>query len=125
MRLTAVAADAAPSKDGMMGTIRATIHPGVCGFVTEIIATSADDQHVRFTVTSPCENIQGLASRLSEVDAYAELGAGFDGELHQAVRASLKGCCSGCVVPAGFFKAMQVAAGLALPMDISIKMSCE
>lgn len=105
-----------------MGTIRATIHPGVCGFVAMIDATSDDEQHVRFAVTSPCENIQELASRLSEVDAYAELGAGFDGELHQAVRASLKGCCSGCVVPAGFFKAMQVAANVALPQDISIQL---
>jgi hypothetical protein len=94
----------------------------VCGFVTRITATSADDQNVRFTVDSRCENIQGLAARLSDVDAYAELGAGFDGELHRAVRASLKGCCSGCVVPAGFFKAMQVAANVALPQDISIEL---
>ncbi|MFW5857735.1 MAG: DUF6951 family protein, partial [Planctomycetota bacterium] len=29
-------------------------------------------------------------------------------------------CCPGCVVPAGVFKAMQVAAGLALPKDAAI-----
>ena len=106
-----------------MGTVCATIHPGVCGFVTRITATSDDEQLVRFDVDSPCENIQGLAARIMEVDAYAELGAGFNGELHQAVRASLKGCCSGCVVPAGFFKAMQVAANVALPHDISIDLA--
>ncbi len=106
-----------------MGTVCATIHAGVCGFVTQITATSEDEQNVQFAVVSPCENIQGLASRLPEVDAYAELGAGFDGELHRAVRASLKGCCSGCVVPAGFFKAMQVAANVALPQDISIQLA--
>lgn len=105
-----------------MGTVNATIHPGVCGFVTRLIAISDDDQMVRFNVDTPCENIQGLAARLTEVDAYAELGAGFQGELHQAVQASLKGCCSGCVVPAGFFKAMQVAANVALPQDISIQL---
>lgn len=60
-----------------MGTVCATIHPGVCGFVTRITATSDDEQLVRFDVDSPCENIQGLAARIMEVDAYAELGAGF------------------------------------------------
>ena len=100
-----------------MGIVCATVHAGICGFVTRITATSDDEQCVRFDVASPCENIQGLAARLTEVDAYAELGAGFDGELHQAARASLKGCCSGCVVPAGLFKAMQVAAKVALPSD--------
>jgi len=37
------------------------------------------------------------------------------------VRAVLKGCCSGCAVPCGIFKAMQVAAGLALPAPASIE----
>ncbi|MDH7569838.1 MAG: hypothetical protein QHJ73_09665 [Armatimonadota bacterium] len=75
---------------------------------------------MRFQIETPCENVQRLAAALPEVDAYAELGAGFDGQLHQAARASLRGCCSGCVVPAGLFKAMQVAAGVALPKDASL-----
>jgi hypothetical protein len=41
------------------------------------------------------------------------------------VRATLKGCCAGCAVPAGLFKAMQVAAGLALPKDINIRLTKE
>jgi len=32
----------------------------------------------------------------------------------------LTGCCAGCAAPAGIFKAMQVAAGLALAKDIQI-----
>ena len=102
-----------------MSTVKGTIHGGVCGFVTEVTATSEDNQHVKFTVTSPCEKIQGLAGRLPEVDAYAEIGAGFEGQVHQAVRASLQGCCSGCIVPVGVFKAMQIAAGLALPQAVT------
>ena len=104
-----------------MSQVTATIHAGVCGFVTEVQATSEDQQYVGFQVTTPCENIKGLAERLPDVDAYAELGAGFDGELHEAFRASLRGCCSGCVVPAGIFKAMQIAAGVALPGAVSIE----
>ena len=41
------------------------------------------------------------------------------------VRANLHGCCAGCAVPVGLFKAMQVAAGLALPKDIEIALSLE
>jgi hypothetical protein len=104
-----------------MGKVTAKINAGVCGFVTEVQATSEDQQHVSFQVTTPCENLKTLAEALPEADAYAELGAGFDGELHQAFRASLRGCCSGCVVPAGIFKAMQIAAGVALPGAISIE----
>ena len=108
-----------------MSVTHATVHAGVCGFVTEIDALSDDEQHVRFDVSSPCENIQGLARRLPTVDAYAEIGAGFDGAVHEAVRASLKGCCSGCIVPAGLFKAMQTAAGLALPAFASLEIRKE
>jgi hypothetical protein len=39
-----------------------------------------------------------------------------------AVRASLSGCCAGCAVPVGIFKAMQAAAGVALPRDVTITM---
>ncbi len=99
-----------------------TIHAGVCGFVTEARADSPDQQHVELTVTSPCEKIQGLARALpSSLDAYAEIGAGFEGQFHGAVRGALSGCCSGCAVPVGLFKAMQIAAGLALPAAVSMQ----
>lgn len=101
-----------------MATIRATIHAGICGFVTEITAAGDDEQSVTFAITSPCANIQGLATALpAQLDAYEEIGAGFDGELWTAIRRSLHGCCSGCVVPSALFKAMQVAGGVALPCD--------
>ncbi len=103
-----------------MSRATAIIHAGVCGFVTEVCATADDDVRVTFQVTSPCENIQRLAGHLSAVDAYVEVGAGYDGQIHQAARASLRGCCSGCVVPSGIFKAMQIAAGVALPRDAGL-----
>ncbi len=103
-----------------MSAVLATVHAGVCGFVTRVAATSEDEQFVRFEIETPCENVQRLAASLPEVDAYAEVGAGFDGQIHQAARAALRGCCSGCVVPAGLFKAMQVAAGVALAKDASL-----
>jgi len=99
---------------------KAIIRTGVCGFTTTVTATSDEMQNVTFEIESDCENIKRLAAGFPVVDGYNEIGAGFDGAIHQAVRGALKGCCSGCVVPCGIFKSMQVAAGLALPTPASI-----
>ena len=40
-------------------------------------------------------------------------------------RESLKGCCAACAVPVGAFKAMQVAAGVALPEDVTLQITAE
>jgi len=100
---------------------KATINAGVCGFTTVVEAESDDMQNVTFAIESDCENLKRLAEGFPQVDGYSEIGAGFDGVIHQAVRKTLQGCCSGCVVPCGIFKAMQVAAGLALPAPASIE----
>lgn len=106
-----------------MSTATATINAGVCGFVTEVAATSDDGQTVSLNVTSNCEKIQALGEALpSAVDAYAEIGAGFDGQVLSTVRTVLGGCCAGCIVPAGMFKTMQVAARLALPAAAGIEL---
>jgi len=98
------------------------VHPGVCGFTARIEAASEDQRNVSFHIESECETIRALAARLPlPVDGYEEIRDGFAGTVHQAVRETLKGCCSGCVVPSGLFKAMQVAAGLALPADAGIR----
>jgi len=99
------------------------IHAGVCGFVTEATADSPDRQHVEITVLSPCPKMQELAAHLPVLDAYTEIGAGFEGQFWQAVRKSVGGCCSGCAVPVGLWKAMQVAAGLALPAAVDIQLT--
>ena len=99
---------------------KATIGAGVCGFTTTSVAESDDMQNVTFEIETDCENVRKLADRLPIVDAYQEIGAGFDGVLYKMVRENMIGCCSGCIVPCGIFKAMQVAAGLALPAPASI-----
>jgi len=104
------------------------IEAGVCGFRTTACMTSEDNQNVTFDVQSTCEKIQRLGALLHEkspVDAYAEISPEAESVVMGAVRSTLKGCCAGCAVPAGLFKAMQVAAGLALPRDISIILSKE
>ena len=104
------------------------IDAGVCGFKTLAKVSSEDSQQVAFEVTSDCENIRRLAAALKNrepIDAYQEISPAAQSVLMLAVRSTLTGCCAGCAVPAGLFKAMQVAAGLALPKDISIRLTKE
>jgi hypothetical protein len=101
--------------------IRTTINAGVCGFRTIILARSDDMQNVTLSIESDCEKIRGVAQLLTEpIDAYQEIGAGFDGEVYKVVLAQLRGCCSGCVVPCGIFKSVQVAGAVALPAAVSV-----
>jgi hypothetical protein len=96
------------------------VEAGVCGFSTTIHADSMDDQNVIFAVETDCDKVKALSKVLPAVDAYQEIGAGFDGELLKTVRANMGGCCAGCVVPVALFKSMQVAAKLALPRDVKL-----
>ena len=105
-----------------MGMVKTTIKAGVCGFTTVVTADSGDSQHVTFAIETDCENVRGFSDVLPQaIDAYQEIGAGYDGEIYKAVRANLRGCCAGCVVPCAIFKSMQVVAGLALPAPVSIE----
>jgi hypothetical protein len=100
--------------------VQTHVNAGVCGFVTDIEADSPDQQNVTLAIRSTCDKITALAKAVDSVDAYSEIMTGFEGKILTAARQCLQGCCSGCVVPAGIFKTMQVAAGLALPRDIAI-----
>jgi hypothetical protein len=106
---------------------RAEIQAGVCGFTTTVIADSPDDQMVALSITTDCERIAKLAAALNDgsIDAYDEIGQGFDGVVMSAVRSHLTGCCAGCAVPVGLFKAVQAAARVALPRPVSIELTSE
>jgi len=108
--------------------VKVKVDAGVCGFRTSIRASSEDSQNVAFEIASGCEKIRGFADALKAngaVDAYQEISTEAQSVVMAVAQRSLKGCCAGCAVPVGIFKAMQVAAGLALPKDISIEIACE
>lgn len=99
----------------------AEIHAGVCGFVTRVRATPEPDDTVALQIESDCEKIRATAERIgTSVDPIHEIHRGYEGAVLTAARTTLSGCCSGCVVPSGIFKTVQVAGNLALPRDISI-----
>ena len=104
------------------------IDAGICGFYTTACVTSEDGQNVVFNLESNCDKILQFGQVLQDkgpVDAYQEISPNGPAIVMTTVQESFKGCCAGCAVPVGLFKAMQVAAGLALPKDINIKIAKE
>lgn len=71
-----------------------------------------------------CEKMRQLSDSLSApgpFDTFQEIRLSPEGAVMRAARSVLTGCCAGCAVPVGLFKAMQVAAGLALPKGVVIR----
>lgn len=106
-------------------TAKVMVDAGICGFQTKILAESDDSQNVTFKIVSGCGKARAFGEALSAkgpVDGYAEIGEGADGVILTTARETLKGCCAACAVSIGTFKAMQVAAGVALPKDVMLAM---
>ena len=104
------------------------IDAGICGFYTTARVTSEDGQNVVFNLDSDCDKILQFGKVLGDkgpIDAYQEINPDGPAVIMTTVRETLTGCCAGCAVPVGLFKATQVAAGLALPKDINIKIAKE
>jgi len=102
------------------------IEAGICGFKTTCRAASEDDRNVAFEIESECETIRAFAAKLKEkgaIDAFEEISAKGESIVLATAREMLKGCCGACAAPIGVFKAMQVAAGIALPKDIQITLT--
>ena len=102
----------------------AYINAGVCGFITNVSVDCKNLQKTtRIEIETECEKIKKVSNLIQEVIPIKEVSAGFDGKIMSEARKVLDGCCSGCVVPPGIFKTVQVAARLALPKDVEIKIS--
>ncbi|MHB1357718.1 MAG: DUF6951 family protein [Anaerolineae bacterium] len=95
------------------------VKSGVCGFETRIQAESDDSYVVDLHITSDCALVGKLAQVLKQVSAFHEVGSPIsDTETYQA--ASRCKLHAACPVPCGILKAVEVAAGLALPVDVQI-----
>ncbi len=104
--------------------ITTQIDPGVCNFDAVVTACTEDNQNVTFEFASQCETIKEFGKQINDispVDAIAALGPEENPILSKArVLLQTKGCCEACIVPAATVKTMQIAAGLALPKDVSL-----
>jgi hypothetical protein len=97
-----------------------TIHAGICGFTTTVRAQSEDTQNVEISFESDCPHVSKANGTLTQVDAYREL---FKKPAETTVYAALSPHLPHvtCPVYSGFLKAIEAAAGMALPKDVSMK----
>lgn len=100
----------------------AVIDSGICGFCTTVRTTSDGARTVRVEFETDCPHVAKLAEVLREVDPYREITYRGDGPLTLKLAAEHLVHTS-CPVPSGIIKAIEVAAGLALPKDATIKPS--
>lgn len=103
---------------------KVVIDAGICGNVSEVKAELVEGFKVRLHIESTCASIKKMAGQLNEVDALQEFNAK---STDSAIRKAFveNSSHAACPVPAGIIKAVEVAAGLALPKDASIKVSKE
>jgi hypothetical protein len=101
---------------------RAEICAGVCGLNTTVEAQKNDEGRIELTIESECKAIRRLGAELTEVDAFREFT--YRGEGPLTFELGRKFCShAACPVPVGIIKAVEIAAGLALPAEVTIKLS--
>jgi len=100
---------------------KAEIFAGNCGFNTQV-ETTMDGKVCKIQITSECAAIRRMAEELTEVNPYGEIS--FKRAMPKIHEMGHKHCThAACPVPVGIVKAVEIEAKLALPTDVSIKLS--
>lgn len=100
---------------------KSEVNAGVCGFKT-IIETRLEGDTCKVEIQSECAAIQRMAQELTEVNPYQEIS--FRRKMPLTMEMAVKYCShAACPVPVGIIKAVEVEANLALPVDVTIKVS--
>ncbi|MEA3351078.1 MAG: hypothetical protein U9Q82_10685 [Chloroflexota bacterium] len=100
---------------------KAIIDAGICGEQTTVEANLIEDYTVSLEIDSSCKFIQNLAKNLTDVEAFNEIS--FQRGMPETLQKGAKYCThAACPVPTGIIKAIEVAAGLALPKNATIEL---
>ena len=95
------------------------VDPGICGLKTTITSESIDD-FVTLTIESECPHINKLGGKIEDIDPLTELFAKpADTEIYKAVAPVL--AHTACPLYSALYKAVEVAAAMALPRDVTMK----
>ncbi len=96
------------------------IDAGICGFHTTVESKGLENYRVKLTIESDCPDIRNLAENLKEVEAFNEIS--FRKGIPETLQKGQEYCAhASCPVPVGIIKAIEVAAGLALPKNALIE----
>jgi hypothetical protein len=96
------------------------VDAGVCGHAATIRAAKTAGYTVWLEIETDCPHVQKIAVEPIEVDALRQIG--LRGGLPPLLESAYS-CCAhaACPVPSALIKAVEVAAGLALPDDVTMK----
>ncbi len=98
------------------------VEAGVCGHRATIAAEKTEGYTVRVTIESDCPHVQKIVPEPTEVDALRQIG--LRGGLPSLLETAYASCAhAACPVPSALVKAVEVASGLALPGDVTMKIS--
>ena len=99
---------------------KAKIDAGICGELATVEADLIGDYRVALKIESSCKHIQKLAENLKEIDTLKEISA--RRSMPETLSKGMEFCTHAArPVPVGIIKAIEVAAGLALPKDAKIE----
>lgn len=102
---------------------KAEILAGACGYTT-VVEARMNGSTCHLNIESDCKAIQKLAAELTEVEPFKEISA--RRATPRTLEAGLKYCThAACPVPVGIIKAVEVEAGLNLPVEAVIRLTKE
>ncbi len=100
---------------------KAEVHAGVCGFTT-VVETTLEGDTCKISIQGDCAAIQRLGQALTEVNPYQVIS--WRRKTPLTMEMAAKYCThAACPVPVGIIKAVEVESNLALPADVTIKVS--
>lgn len=100
---------------------QAEIFAGGCGYTTTVTATRNGDA-VDITIDSECKAMIRMAEEFKQANPLQEISTRRG--MPRSLEMGHKYCThAACPVPVGIIKAIEIEAGLALPVDASIKLS--
>jgi hypothetical protein len=104
--------------------VKVDVDPGICGMTTTIVIDQSAPLTARVRLNSRCEHIDNMSRELDQVDAYQECFK--TGDNSKILQISARHCQHfGCPVPIAIIKGIEVALGISMPKDVSIKISGE
>lgn len=101
---------------------KAEIEAGNCGYTTTVEATADEMRRVTLHIESECAAVRRMAEHLTEVDPFQNIS--FRRGMPPVLELGATYCShAACPVPVGIIKAIEVAAGVALPGEAKIVVS--
>ncbi|WP_206810507.1 DUF6951 family protein [Paradesulfitobacterium ferrireducens] len=98
----------------------AKVKAGICGFHSEISASSQNGRQVDIIFKTECPNLQPMEKELTQVDAFKECFAKVgDSPVFHLARKYCKHAA--CPVPTAIIKEVEIAGKLALPQNVLIE----